>query len=178
MANPIGVADDFAVFRHSAEMVAGIIGSWKPAKRAAARYLAIGCAQEYAAQHSGVTKRTVQNWCTEPDFDAYVLYLRETALQQVEPAIMANLHLALEVQQQVLRGEIPADDGRYTAADKLIYRFLDKLMAVEAGPATPGPYPPPVAVTVNQITAPAPRSGRILPAELDSPDPAHDSPSG
>lgn len=103
---------------------------WKPDKRAAARYIAIGCTQQYSADQVGVTLRTVQNWCAEDEFDQVVTQLRDLAWARVEPGIMANVELALEVQRQMFRGEVSPDDKRYAAAQRLIDRILDRLLTI------------------------------------------------
>lgn len=120
---------------------------WKPDKRAAARLLAIGCSQQYTADQVGVVLRTVQNWCADPEFDNVRQELQELAWASVEPTIMANVQHALEVQRMVFRGDLNAGDKRYIAAEKLIYRMLDRLLYVE--PATAEDRTPAITATFN-----------------------------
>ena len=126
---------------------ADIVGAWPPRKRAAARLRAIGCSQQYCADQVGVALRTVQHWCADRVFDAEVTRLQELAWSRVEPGIMANVELALEVQRQMFRGEIAADDKRYLAAQRLIYRILDRLLYVE--PASGPDSAPAVSAVIN-----------------------------
>lgn len=123
-----------AVWRDDSVALAAIVRGWKPAKQLAAKYLAIGCTQEYTAQKTETPHRTLQHWCAEPEFHTWVLHLREVAVAQIEQDIAANVRLALEVQAEVMRGELSASSDRFIVADKLLYRFVDRLVYVE--PAT------------------------------------------
>lgn len=117
-----------------------IVASWKPEQRVAAWCLAIGMTWQATADRVGVKSlQTLANWLKKPEFADYVDYLRATALSRVEPTIMTNLELALDLQRQVLSGELDADDARWREADKLIGRFLDRLLYVE--PAGAGGNP-------------------------------------
>lgn len=128
---------------------------WKPDKRAAVRLLAIGCSQQYTADHVGAGLRTVQNWCAEDEFDRIRTELRELAWSRVEPGIMANVELALEVQAQMFRGDIKPDDKRYASAERLIYRILDRLLYVEPLPTGHTTVSSPsLALQINSPTAP------------------------
>lgn len=129
-------------------MTTDVTLAWKPAKRAAARLRAIGCTQDYTANEVGVDIRTVQNWCAEDEFDSVVRQLKELAWARVEPGIMANVELAIEVQRQMFMGEIKADDKRYLAAQRLIDRILDRLLYVEPAHNPPG-SPGLVAVNIS-----------------------------
>lgn len=99
------------------------------------------------ADKVGVTLRTVQYWCAEEEFDQEVSRLRELAWQRVEPGIMANVELALEVQRAMFAGEIKADDKRYIEARRLIDRILDRLLYVE--PARSSDSAPAVSAVFN-----------------------------
>lgn len=111
---------------------------WKPtpAQRSVARLLAIGYPQTAAAEALGQNLRTVQRWCADEQFEAYIDRLYQTAWERVEPGIMANVELAIEVQRQMLRGEVKPNDPRYREAARLLDRILDRLLYVE--PASAG----------------------------------------
>lgn len=135
------VVNDGANWRSGVAELAAIVKEWKPAKQLAARYLAIGCTQQYAAEKTDTPHRTLQHWIAEPEFHAWTLYLRDVAVAQIETDIAANVRLALEVQAEVMRGDLSAKSDRYRVADKLLYRFVDRLVAIEAGPAAPDGAP-------------------------------------
>lgn len=106
-------------------------------QRVAAHRLAVGGTQEQAAQAVGVDTRTVRRWCDDPDFAALVDYLHVTAWERVEPAVFATLELAIGVIQQMLRGELEADDKRVLSAERLLERLLNRLFAIGVAPADP-----------------------------------------
>jgi hypothetical protein len=128
-------------------------GEWRPSvqQEAAARYLAIGCTHQYTADRCGIKSLvTIHNWFKRREFADYVQLLRERAFDEVNPKIWQNVVLALELQRQVLAGEVPADDPRLPIADKLLSRFLDKLEPVVGdAPAGPPSAQPPVAIQFN-----------------------------
>lgn len=126
-------------------MTNGTMVKWtpKPQQMAAARYLAIGCTQEYTIQKCDIgTRDTLVRWMKQPGFHAYVEEMKQRAFEYVEPAIWQNVTLALEIQRQLFAGEIKPDDGRIPHADKLLDRFLNKLTAI------PVPDPPPAGAAV------------------------------
>lgn len=108
-----------------------IVSGWKPARRAAALYLAIGFTGQDVADRVGQDIRTIQRWCADPVFDAYRQALRALAISRIEPAIMANVELALDVQRRMLIGEVAPTDARYLAAERIINRIVDRLTRTE-----------------------------------------------
>lgn len=108
-------------------------------QRNAARLLAIGYTQQQAAEAVGVDKRTITRWCDEEAFHATVEQLHLTAWERIQPGVYSTLEMAIEVVQQMLRGELKADDKRYLAAERLIDRLLSRLFAVGAAPAANDP---------------------------------------
>lgn len=107
--------------------VATVERAWTPSEDRVARLLAIGYTQEMAADELGMARRTVQNYCAKPGFYEYVKHLSLLAWERVEPSLMANMELALDVQRQVLLGKLDAKDNRYIEARALIQvliRFL------------------------------------------------------
>lgn len=112
-----------------------IVNGWKPARRAAALYLAIGFAGQDVADRVGQDLRTVQRWCADPVFDAYRQALRALAFTRVEPAIMANVEIALDIQRQMLIGEVAPNDARYQAAERIIRYVVDRLTRPERADA-------------------------------------------
>ena len=131
-----------------------IVQPWKPTpeQACAARYLAIGCTLQHSADQARVGLRTVQSWVKKAAFAEYVERLHLSLLERVEASLMANLQLALEVQRQVLNGEVSARDERYAVAHKLIDRLLDKFLIVDPPapyPALPAPAGPAFAVQIN-----------------------------
>lgn len=112
-----------------------IVNGWKPARRTAALYLAIGFAGQDVADRVGQDLRTVQRWCADPVFDAYRQALRALAFTRVEPAIMANVEIALDIQRQMLIGEVAPNDARYQAAERIIRYVVDRLTRPERADA-------------------------------------------
>lgn len=129
--------------------------AWKPAKRRAAGYLAIGCTVAYTARQTRTPPRTLYNWLDEDEFQRGVISLKETAWQRAEPEIFANLGLALEVQRAMFRGEVQATDERYLAAERLIDRFLGRLLYVEPANVASGNGSVGAAIQLNVNAAPA-----------------------
>lgn len=119
---------------------------WTPKQLLAARCRAIGMTQQASADQVGVNLVTLQRWETQRGFTALREEYMERVVSQVEPTIMANLLLALEVQRQVLNGELTHDSGRAELANRLVARFLDRLLYVEPAPSAGGN--PAAAVTV------------------------------
>lgn len=112
------------------------VNEWTPNQRSAARLLAIGYTGSMAAERVGVTRETVSRWLAKQEFADYVQSLHEQAWERIEPAVNANLALALDVQRRVFAGEIKASDGRYVEARRFIERILDRLARAEQPPAT------------------------------------------
>lgn len=127
-----------------------VSSEWTPSvsQRAAAQLLAIGSTWQYTADYCRVTVNTIGNWAKRPEFAALVDQVRENVWDRVAPAMMANVMLALEVQRQVLTGEIGGKDDRAIAADRLIGRFADRLVPVED--AAPD-HPPAQAANAVQV---------------------------
>jgi hypothetical protein len=124
-------------------------GDWPVVKGTAARLLAIGCTLEDTAKRCDVVIKTLSNWKNDPAFDAYVTQIRQTLASQIEPSIMANVALALELQRRVFAGELKANEPRYVEAARLISRVLDRLFYV-APPLDPtGDAPRGVHVAIN-----------------------------
>lgn len=124
---------------------------WTVNQRLAARMRAIGYTQQQTAEAVGVELRTVQRWEEKPDFVEFVQALHEAAWQRIEPGIMANVALAVDVQREMLLGKVKADDKRYLAAQRLIDRILDRLLYVEPAPAEAGSGK--AGTTVNILNA-------------------------
>lgn len=108
-------------------------------QRVAAHRLAVGGTQQQAADAVGVEARTIRRWCDDPTFAALVEHLHVTAWQRVEPAVFATLELAIGVIQQMLRGELEADDKRVQSAERLLDRLLNRLFDIGTAPANPPP---------------------------------------
>lgn len=102
---------------------------WIPAQRTAARLLAIGYTRDQVSRSIGVSLRTLYRWCERDAFWSLVEELHGAAWVRVEPRVSANLELALDVQAQMLRGEVGAEDPRYRAAERLINRFVERLFS-------------------------------------------------
>lgn len=126
--------------------------TWKAQQLSAARLLAIGYTKGMAASEAGVDLRTVMRWCARSDFHELVLQYQQTAFARVEPMIMANLELALEMQRKVMNGELAPNDPRFAVAHDLIKRFLDRLLYVEPALGAGGNPPPGITVPI-QINA-------------------------
>lgn len=126
-----------------------VVPEWSVKQRLAARLRAIGYTQQSSADQVGVDLTTLQRW---EEIDAYVEFeqqLHQAAWERIEPGIMANVALAVEVQRDMLLGLVPANDKRYLEARRLIDRIVDRLLYVE--PTTPAPPSLPAAPssTVN-----------------------------
>ena len=113
-------------------------GSWSVQQRHAAHWLAIGADKRYTAAQVGMQERQLFRWLSNPAYVAYVEELHQATWERVEPKIMANVMLALDLQRQVLTGEVPWNDKRLGLADKLMTRILDRLLFVEPAPAAGG----------------------------------------
>ena len=133
--------------------------------------MAIGYTQQMAADEMGIALRTVQNYCAKKGFYEYVKHLSLLAWERVEPSLMANMELALDVQRQVLLGKIDAKDGRYVEARALIQvliRFLQVATrkADDGGEAGTGATPSVIDVTPPSLNGHSPveaEAGDIVP---------------
>ncbi len=76
--------------------------------------------------------RTLWRWEAMPAFAAAMNEERLAVWRKLEEDVMCNFLLALEVERQVLNGELPADSGQARGAEKLIHRLLEKLLVVES----------------------------------------------
>jgi hypothetical protein len=103
-------------------------------QRNAARMLAVGHTQVQTAKAVGVHVRTIRKWCDEPQFTALVDELHYSAWTRIEPKVFASLELALDIEQEMLRGEVRADDIRYIEAARLIDKRLARFFDVSAAP--------------------------------------------
>lgn len=111
-------------------------GGWRTQQISAAKLLAIGFTQQMTADEVRVDIRTVRRWLERHEFCELVEHYRETACAHIDPDIWAHLRLAIEIDRRVLIGEIAFDDPRAIRAQRLIDRFLDRLLYVEPAPAT------------------------------------------
>lgn len=119
---------------------------WSVAQATAARFLAIGTTQSYAATRAGCTTRTVQAWLAKPEYQSYVRDLYLDLLGQVEADLIRNLALALECERAVLAGEMKPDDPRHGVSQSVIARFSRFLLAeVEAS----APSAPAALIQIN-----------------------------
>ncbi len=137
--------------------VATIPPEWNPAQDRAARLMALGYTQQMVADELQVTLRTVQNWCAIPGFYVYVDELAAMAWTRVEPRLMANIELALDVQRRMLLGEIDAKSPRYVEARSLI-NVVIRLLTVRRDTQTPADnpdLPPPIDVQRIEQDSPA-----------------------
>lgn len=126
-----------------------VLSEWSVKQRLVARLRAIGYTQQSSADQVGVDLTTVQRW---EDIDAYVAYeqeLHQAAWERIEPGIMANVALAVEVQRDMLLGLVPANDKRYLEARRLIDRIVNRLLYVEPQQPTPPAQPAAPSSTVN-----------------------------
>lgn len=89
-----------------------------------ARLRAIGYTQEMTAAKLNVGVRTVQHWEERDDFDDAVTLIRDELRYALGPAIMANVHLAADLQRRVFIGEIRRKDERYLEAKELLAYVL------------------------------------------------------
>lgn len=139
-----------------------VISEWSVKQRLAARLRAIGYTQQASADQVGVDLNTIQRW---EDIDAYVAYeqeLHQAAWERIEPGIMANVALAVEVQRDMLLGLVAANDKRYLEARRLIDRIVDRLLYVEPQqPAVPALSAAPTS-TVNVTVGTSPAGGSAV----------------
>lgn len=109
---------------------------WTPTQYKIAHYVAKGYTKEQTGRMCNVHSDTVRRLLIRNDFNELVYQLAQEAMARIEPTIMANLELALDIQRNMFLGEIPATDRRYTEARALLSRFLDKLLYTEAAQPT------------------------------------------
>lgn len=111
-------------------------GQKKAANQAlAARYLSLGKTLEGTAAELRISHDTIARWMKDPAFLELLDGYKAAAIDLIEPAVMANLMAALELQRQVLHGELDPGDRRYAIAHALVNRFLDRLLYVEPAPS-------------------------------------------
>lgn len=123
------------------------IQPWGAHQVRAAYLIAIGWPIDHVAGEVGVHRNAIRKWLLRTAFVQMVDDARAKVVEQFEPAIMANVHLAVDVQRRMLVGEIRPDDKRYLEARRLLERFLDRLLYVE-------PAPPQVGFPANGISVP------------------------
>ena len=123
---------------------------WPTLKRDCARRLAIGYSAWEAATALNLPIETLRVWMREKDFDVLVQDLHSDVWGRIEPQFMANIEIALLVEQEMFLGRIKADDKRYLEARRKIDRWTDRLLYVE--PPDDSPRNRQAGVTVvNQI---------------------------
>src|SRR5689334_17532732 len=93
-----------------------LAGEWSVKQRLGARLRAIGYTQQAAADQAGCDITTLQRWEEDAAYVAFEQQLHDQAWERIEPGIMANVALAVEVQRDMLRGEVKPDDKRYLEA--------------------------------------------------------------
>lgn len=104
---------------------ANVAITWKPAQRNVAFLLALGRNQSEAARESGVPLRTVQYWCAQDAFKAYVEARFERAWQHIEPGMLALLQMAIHTMRDMFLRKLSPDDPYYLEARRLVDRVLD-----------------------------------------------------
>lgn len=120
--------------------------AWTTAQLKVAWLIAIGYSQPMAAKAVGMSLRQVSRWASLPTYQSLVAVYQSEVMDRIEPAVLQNAALALELQRQMFLGEISPDDKRYREAAKLISRLWDKFYTE---PTTPGPSPVGNAVQIN-----------------------------
>lgn len=124
---------------------------WTPSlkQREAALLRARGHTQQQCADAVGLDIREIQRWHEIPEWVALVEEHFLRSVERIEPGLMANIDLAIDVQRQMLRGELKPDDKRYLEARRLIDRIMDRLLSVDRnrGEAQP-PVSPPSSITL------------------------------
>lgn len=132
------------------------LGSFTHVQEQAIHFLAIGYDELTCARRVGCKLEAIIRWLQEDKFRQAVRDDAENTLRRLEPNIARNLELALDVQKQVLTGELKAKDERALAANRLVDRFLDKLLYVEV----PESAPP-------STSAPLGDSGSLVPIQIN-----------
>lgn len=120
--------------------------TWNAKQRTAARLLAMGLSKGDVAARVDVDAGTMSEWVKDPHFEDYCEDVYAVAWKRIEPAIMANVELALDLQKRVFLGEVKASDPSYRDASKLITRILDRLLTVEPTHAAIGAPDSPVLI--------------------------------
>lgn len=123
--------------------------AWNVKQKLGARLRAIGYTQQSTADQVGVSITTIQKWEEDDAFHEYVQQLHNVAWQRIEPAIMANVALAVDVQRDMLNGLVKPDDKRYLEARRLIDRIVDRLLYVEPPALPAGDTAPTTAVNIQ-----------------------------
>lgn len=107
---------------------------WSRQQRNVARLMALGYKQTEAAEQTGTPLRTVQDWVAK-GLDAFADELHERGWERLDPKFWGNIELALDLQNQVFRGEMASDDPRYLEAR----RWLDRALSRSTSFAAPKP---------------------------------------
>lgn len=115
--------------------------------------MALGYTQQMVADELGCTIRAVQKWCATPGFYQRVDELAALAWQRIEPGLMSNIELALDVQRLMLLGKVDAKDGRYIEAKALIATVI-RLLSVRRDtqpPAADLEFPPAIELPAGHF---------------------------
>lgn len=113
---------------------------WSRQQRNVARLLALGYSQTKAAEESNTPLRTVQDWCSK-GLEELADDLHERGWERLDPKFWGNIELALDLQNQVFRGDMASDDPRYLEARRWLDRALSRSTSFSA--AKPGGTPAP-----------------------------------
>lgn len=102
---------------------------FEPKEQQVAVFLSKGFTWEETAERATISIRTVANYCKKNRFHEYVKALAANHHRELEPALMRNFHVALDVQHEVLTGRLDAKSDRYAIARELIQVLIRQLAA-------------------------------------------------
>ena len=85
---------------------------WNPTQLNVARALACSHTHEQAADLAHCSRSTVERLVRRSAFHDLIEEYRKAVWREVEPAFLANLILALDLQRQVIRGDVDATEPR------------------------------------------------------------------
>jgi len=108
-------------------------GEWAPSEqqREVAEYLAAGYSQKRTAALTKVGLRSINRWwCEEPEFQEYVLGLRDVFMAGQRSLFQNSVMLAQSIYFKALTGDAESDDP----AVELATRFLERTVWRNVGP--------------------------------------------
>lgn len=103
-----------------------------PAQLLVADQLALGATQSMAARTCNVNLRSVQRWCAEENFQAYVMNRVEEARAEWNIDLRNILVTAMKIELEVMFGKRRHDDGAAIRAADILARTVYRVAVLGA----------------------------------------------
>lgn len=101
--------------------------------REVARLCALGYSHQAVADMTGYHRRHIIRMVNTEDFVTEVERIKASLSSTLEADILANVSLAVQIERQMLAGDLPSTDKRYIEAKGIVKPIRERLIDVDRG---------------------------------------------